>query len=71
MGRLVDDVLDFCATHEMAHSTFGRMACKDPRLVTDLTNGRTPNSILEHRIRTAMREHEADLRKKGKPTDDA
>jgi hypothetical protein len=38
----------------IAPTLFGRLAVRDPRLVTDLRNGRTPGTALEARVEHFM-----------------
>ncbi|MEY4269479.1 MAG: hypothetical protein RLZZ58_695 [Pseudomonadota bacterium] len=38
----------------IAPTLFGRMAVRDPRLVTDLRNGRMPGTALEARVEHFM-----------------
>lgn len=38
----------------LAPTLFGRLAVRDPRLVTDLRNGRTPGTMLEARVEHFM-----------------
>jgi hypothetical protein len=41
----------------MPWTKFGRMAVRDPRLVEDLRNGRTPRPSLEKRVEHFMNEY--------------
>jgi hypothetical protein len=44
----------FLKESDIAPTLFGRMAVRDPRLVTDLRNGRSPGTALEARVEHFM-----------------
>lgn len=39
VNPLIDEIETFCATHQMAESTFGRLAVKDWKFVKELRGG--------------------------------
>lgn len=51
---LIRSVERFLRRHAMSPTLFGREAAQDPRLVTDLRDGREPRSPLDHRLRGFM-----------------
>jgi len=51
---LIDTVKDFLAAHEMAPTTFGRLAMNDPHFVRDLEAGRRMFAETEAKARGFM-----------------
>ncbi len=51
---LIAQVERFLRTTQMPGTRFGRLAAQDPRLVTDLRNGREPRAALTQRIEGFM-----------------
>lgn len=54
-GALLHAIRCYCAEHHVAPSTFGRLAVKDPRLVSDLRAGRSITDRRAERVRSFMR----------------
>lgn len=54
MATLLDDVLAFCATHEMAESQFGTLALNDKNFVPQLREGRDIRFSTGERVRRFM-----------------
>jgi hypothetical protein len=57
---LIRKIETFIRRTKMPHTKFGRLAAGDPRLVTDLRQGRTPGRKLEQRLEHFMNEHRED-----------
>lgn len=55
---LIHSINQFLSRHEMAPTVFGRCAAQDPRLVSDLRNGREPRGTMEARCRAFMTGYE-------------
>lgn len=53
----------FLEDHDMAATTFGRLAAHDPRFVLDLRMGRIPRARTEARIRGWIAEYTVTARK--------
>ena len=51
------EITKFLRETKMAEATFGRLVANDPRLVTDIRNGRVPRERLAARIRAFMAAH--------------
>lgn len=51
---LLGEILRACAVTGMTHSRFGRVAVADPRLVSDLRNGRELRPATARTIRRAI-----------------
>ena len=52
--QLLAEILDFCARHEMAPTTFGLRACNNGRLVERLQAGSTVEIKTAGRVREFM-----------------
>jgi hypothetical protein len=57
---LIRKIETFIRRTKMPHTKFGRLAAGDPRLVTDLRQGRTPGARLEKRVEHFMNEYRED-----------
>jgi hypothetical protein len=56
---LIDAVKDFLAAHNMAPTTFGRLAMRDPHFVRDLESGqRRMFTQTEERVRRFIAEYQ-------------
>ena len=62
MSALLLDIMRFCERHKMRHSTFGRAAKGDTKLIPDMVCGRTPGHRIEAELREFMRAVEAGER---------
>jgi hypothetical protein len=51
---LITRINRFLKESGLAPTLFGRLAVRDPRLVTDLRNGRSPGTALEGRVEHFM-----------------
>ncbi len=51
---LIRSIEKFLRRHDMPATKFGRLAARDPRLVLDLRNGRTPRPEMEQRVEHFM-----------------
>jgi hypothetical protein len=51
---LIRSIEKFLRHHQMAATTFSRMATHDPRFVFDLRNGRSPRPETEQRVEHFM-----------------
>lgn len=51
---LIRSIEQFLRRHQMAATTFSRLATRDPRFVADLRNGRQPGSAVERRVEHFM-----------------
>ena len=54
---LIRKIEVFLRHTQMPPTTFGRLAAGDPRLVTDLRNGRTPRTKTEARVEHFMNDY--------------
>ena len=54
---LIRKIERFLHRTEMAATTFGRLAARDPRFVHDLRNGRIPREPMERRVEHFMNTH--------------
>lgn len=53
--NLLPQILAFCRQHNTTPTAFGRTVLHDPRLVTDLRNGRELRQATEQRVKDYLR----------------
>ncbi len=51
---LLADCIDFCATHALSESAFGRSSVNDPALLSKMRRGRQVRAVTEERVRNFM-----------------
>lgn len=61
-GNLLARINVFLAESLMPPSVFGRQAVRDPRLVSDLRNGREPSADIVRRVEAYMKRWRAQYR---------
>ncbi len=52
--HLLREVEKFLRETDMPYTKFGRLSVRDPRLVSDLRNGREPGNHIQERIKYFM-----------------
>lgn len=60
MEKLIADIDAFCAAHDMARSTFGKLALNDKPFVARIASGRRIWPETEARVRAFMAAYKKD-----------
>lgn len=58
MSGILEAVTSYLAKTGMPESTFGRTVAKDPRLVSDLRNGRAPRQATRAKVLQFIAQHQ-------------